>query len=389
MVKNLSRKITSCILLTTLLLFSLGACGNSTNKSIEATVEPSTEENIAAQDEVTYSGPDVTTIGISMPAVQLERWLTDGALLKQMFEDAGYNVLITYGDNLIDTQINEINQMIDAGAQLLIICPVDSDSLSPCIEKAHEKNIPIVAYDRLIYHDPNLLAYVSYDNYMVGALQAEYIVDSLDLDNPDNHETFNLEIFSGDSADNNALYFYDGAMDILNPYIQSKKLNVLSNQTSFYSCSISSWSTELASERMEIMLASYYSGADNLDAVLCSNDSIALGVCNAISASYKKSNNVIITGQDCDTNNLEYLKSGKQSMSIYKDLKNEVLATHYVVNMFLNGVSNGEDLSQNNEFDFNIKRNTSSYVSDNVAINSYLLTPTVVTIDNINEVLNN
>ncbi|MBR1623628.1 MAG: substrate-binding domain-containing protein, partial [Pseudobutyrivibrio sp.] len=197
MFKILSRKFTSAILIAALSLLSLVACGSSTDTATEAADEPSVQQSIAAQDEVTYSGPDVTTIGISMPAVQLERWLTDGALLKQMFEDAGYNVLITYGDNLIDTQINEINQMIDEGAQLLIICPVDSDSLSPCIEKAHEKNIPIVAYDRLIYHDPNLLAFVSYDNYMVGALQADYIVDSLDLDNPDNKETYNLEIFSG------------------------------------------------------------------------------------------------------------------------------------------------------------------------------------------------
>ncbi|MCR5255209.1 MAG: sugar-binding protein [Acetatifactor sp.] len=359
----------------------LGGCGESVGNVPEQTQPVET----SSQESDIYSGKSIKTIGISMPASQLERWHKDAERLQGLFEDAGYDVMLSYGDNLIDTQIDEINKMIDDGAELLIIAPVDSDSLLPCIEKANEKGIPIVAYDRLIYHDPNLLAYVSYDNYKVGTLQGQFIADALDLKNAGESDKYNIEIFAGDPADNNAIYFYNGAMDVLKPYFDSGNITVLSNQTSFYSCSTSSWSSDLAMERMEIMLTSYYSSDNVLNAVLSSNDSIALGVCRAIEASYKKDNNIIITGQDCDTNNIPYIRDEKQSMSIYKDLKNEAYATFCIVESYLKGVSTGEDLSKGHDIDFEITRDTTSYVSDGVAITSYLLTPEVITHENVDD----
>ncbi|MBE5910277.1 MAG: sugar ABC transporter substrate-binding protein [Pseudobutyrivibrio sp.] len=374
-------KLLKTISLISILILLFTACSSKEVSNLSQESEP------VPQSATTYTGEDVKTIGISMPAAQLERWHIDADLLKTLFEDAGYNVLLSYGDNLIDAQINDINQMIDQGAQLLIISPVDSDSLGPCIENANKKNIPIVAYDRLIYHNPNLLAYVSYDNYMVGQLQAQYIVDALDLDNIDSDRCFNLEIFSGDSADNNAIYFYDGAMSILSSYINDGKLKVLSNQTSFYSTSISSWDTELACERMEIMLSSYYGTNQQLNAVLAANDSIALGVCEAIDSSYNKDNQIIITGQDCDSCNIQNIKDEKQSMSIYKNLNNEAYATFCIVQNYLNGVSTGDDLTKGYDLDFTIRRDSDTYVSDNVYITSYLLSPMVVTNANIDKVL--
>ena len=356
-------------------------CQTADNKTAETEPEP----EIVQQTSQTFDASEIDTIGISMPASQLERWSNDAALLQSQFESAGYNVLVSYGNNLIDTQINDINQMIDLGADLLIIAPVDSDSLLPCIEAANAKNIPIVAYDRLIYHDPQLLAYVSYDNYAVGEMQAQYIVDALDLDNPKNTNSYNIEMFAGDSADNNAICFFNAAYGVLSPYIEAGKINIVSNQTSFYACSIPSWDTALAKEKMEILLASYYSEIHQLDAVLCANDSIAIGVCDAIETSYDKDNDIIITGQDGDKLNLSYIQDGKQSMSIYKNLSNEALATFYIVESFLNGVSTGEDLSSGNDFDFDIIRDTSTYVTDNVAINSYLLTPEIITKDNLDK----
>ena len=367
--------------IVTTLCISLLLCGCHTTN-------PTTEDStpvIAQQSSQTFDASNIDTIGISMPAAQLERWSTDAALLQSMFEDAGYNVLVSYGDNLIDTQINDINQMIDSGADLLIIAPVDSDSLQPCIENANANNIPIVAYDRLIYHDPRLLAYVSFDNYYIGKMQGQYIVDALDLNNPEKTGSFNIEIFAGDSADNNAIYFFNAAYEVLSPYIESGKLNIVSNQTSFYACSIPSWDTHLAREKMEILLASYYGDLNQLDAVLCANDSIAIGVCDAIETSYDKDNDIIITGQDGDKLNLQYIRDGKQSMSIHKNLSNEALSTFYIVESFLNGVPTGEDLSSGNDFEFEITRDTHSYVSDNVAINSYLLTPELITKDNLEE----
>ena len=368
-------------LITLVLCTTLIFCGCSSTEEI---VDIS-ESKIVQQTAETFDSSEIDTIGISMPAAQLERWSNDAELLQSMFEEEGYNVLVSYGDNLIDTQINDINQMIDDGADLLIIAPVDSDSLGPCIKRANENNIPVVAYDRLINHDPTLLAYVSYDNYYIGKLQALYIVDAFDLNNTSNSEPINIEIFAGDSADNNALCFFNAAYEVLSPYVETGKINIISNQKSFYACSIPSWDTDLAKQKMEILLASYYTDNQQLDAVLCANDSIAHGVCDAIDSSYKLDNKIIITGQDGDKVNLQYIKEGKQSMSIYKNLNNEALATVYIVNSFLNGVSTGDDLSVGNDFDFKIRRDTISYVSDNVAITSYLLSPKTITIDNVDD----
>lgn len=387
-----SRKYRNCIIgaacVTILSCGLIYGCGLTDTGSDDATEgNASSTANVAAtpQESQTYDGSDITTIGISMPAEQLERWHTDAETLQKLFEDAGYNVLVSYGDNLIDTQIKEINQMIDEGADLLIVTPVDSDSLDTCIAKANENNVRIVAYDRLINHAPDLLAYISYDNYMIGQLQAKYIADNLNLDNSISSRKYNIEIFSGDAADNNAMFLYEGSMSILEPYIDSGKLKVLSNQKDFYSCSTTSWSTAIAEEKMQIILASYYSDSKRLDAVLCPNDSIAIGICDSITTSYHHDNNVIITGQDCDENNIPYIRDGRQDMSVYKDLHNEALATFYIIQNYLNGTSTGEDLSAGLDIDFTITRDTTSYVSDNVAITAYLLTPEIITPDNVEE----
>ena len=365
------------------LIFTCISCGHTT--SVETV--PLNDEDDSTLEAV-YSGDDIHTIGISMPAKHLERWPKDGAFLEKMFEAEGYEVLISYGDNLIDTQINDINRMIADGAQLLIIAPVDSSSLDQCLKNANKKNIPVVAYDRLIKDSKNLIAYISYDNYLIGKMQGQYIVDSLNLNDSSKDSVFNLEIFAGDPADNNSQYYYNGAMEVLNPYIESGKLQIYSGQKSFFGCCITSWDSTSAQERMEILLSSYYSGDIDLNAVLCPNDSIAIGICDALKESYKKSNNVIVTGQDCDEQNVQNIKNGIQSMSIYKPFDNEALATFYIVDSYLNGVSLNDDLSAGNDFDFSIKRDITSYKTADEPIISYLLTPEVVTIENIDDFIN-
>ncbi|MCR5102825.1 MAG: sugar-binding protein, partial [Butyrivibrio sp.] len=293
-------KFLSLITIDAFLFLSLVACGKTPDLPRPEGDTSVSEEEALTSKVISYDNTSIQKIGISMPALNLERWTHDGQYLKEEFESKGYDVEIFYGDNLIDTQINQINNLIDDGSDLLIIAPVDSDSLKECIEKADENKIPVIAYDRLINHAPNLLAYVSYDNYEVGKLQAQYIIEALGLDKGTNVR-YNLEIFAGDPVDNNAKVFYDGAMDTLEPYFESGNLSVPSGQTDFYSCSHSSWSSDLAETRMQIILASYYPDKRRLDAVLSSNDSLAYGVTNALQDYYTPNNSVIITGQDCDS----------------------------------------------------------------------------------------
>ena len=380
---NMKTKQLLAGIITCATILCLIGCDNSS--STDVNLDTFDLEDELSSLPTTYSGEGIEKIGISMPAVELERWVHDGNLLKECFENAGYEAEVLFGNNLIDTQINDINTLIDDGADLLIISPVDSDSLVYCMKRAHEEGIPVISYDRLILHSPYILAYVSYDNYEVGRMQAQYIIDTLDLENAAEGDSYSIEIFSGDPADNNAKYFYQGAMDTLSEYLDSGVLTVPSEQTDFYSCSVSSWSTSMAEERMDILLSGYYSDNKTLDAVLVANDSLALGVANAITDSYTGENQIIITGQDCDTANIANIESGLQSMSIYKNLQNEVYLTCYIVESYINGASSNSDLSDGNDFDFTITYDTNSYQVDGYAVPSYLLAPQLITSDNISD----
>ena len=237
-------------------------------------------------------------VGIAMPTQSLERWNRDGSYLDEQFKSAGYETILTYSDNDINRQVNDIQNMIAEDVDLLVIAAIDGEALNTVMNEAGQAGIPVIAYDRLIMND-NASYYVSFDNYTVGTLQGQYIVDTLDLDNAAG--PFNMEITAGDPADNNATYFYQGAVDVLQPYIDSGKLVVVSGQTDFDTVATAQWDSQTAMERAQNVLASYYADGTQVDVWLCSNDSTALGVSQAIQSDYAGSNQPIITGQDGDT----------------------------------------------------------------------------------------
>ena len=155
-------------------------------------------------------------VGISMPDQQLERWNRDGAFLKSEFEKNGYEVILSYADNLIDKQIRELRNMIDEGVDLVVVSAIDGGTLTSVLDEASQAGVKVIAYDRLLMDTDMVDYYVSFDNYIVGELQARYVIDALKLDASD--ETRNIEIVTGDPVDNNARYFYNGEMDTLAPY---------------------------------------------------------------------------------------------------------------------------------------------------------------------------
>ena len=310
-------------------------------------------------------------IGISMPTQSLERWNRDGSYLQKQFEDAGYEVELTYSDNETDRQVNDIQNLISDGVNLLVVAAIDGEALNTVMDEAADAGIPVISYDRLIKSDA-VSYYISFDNYTVGTLQGQYVVDSLDLDNAGD-KTYNIEFTAGDPADNNAGYFFNGAFDVLKPYIDAGTLNVVSGQTDFDSVATPAWDTQTALERMQNILASYYADGTQLDVALCSNDSTALGVENALAASYT-GEYPIITGQDCDTPNVKNLVAGKQAMSVFKDTR--ALASA-VVNM-VDAIMKGEEPEIND---------TESYDNGTGVIPTYLCDPVVVTVDNYKEML--
>ena len=344
------------------------------------------EETESSEKEETVNRADDgrTIVGICMPDQQLERWNRDGAFLKSEFERCGYEVVLAYADNLIDRQIGVLRDMIDEGVDLMVVSAIDGGALTDVLEDASDAGISIIAYDRLLMDTDVVDYYVSYDNYMVGVLQAQYVIDALKLDDSD--ETRNIELVTGDPLDNNARYFYKGEIDTLEPYFQNGKLNIVSGQKDFYVTATGTWSTEIAQQRMQIILNSYYK-LNRLDAVVCANDSTALGAVNAIRTDYSKDNKVVVTGQDADIANVNNILSGDQSMTVYKALQNEAIVTVDLARAVLEGESPDENLIEECNWDFECRYDTTSYNNGSKVVTSYLLIPRTVDINNIEEEL--
>ena len=310
-------------------------------------------------------------IGVAMPTQDLQRWNQDGSNMKAELEAKGYEVDLQYAGNDSATQASQIENMIANGDQLLVVASIDGDSLGTVLAQAKEANIPVISYDRLIMNTDAISYYATFDNYLVGKTQGEFLVDALDLENADG--PFNLEIVTGDPGDNNVNFFYGGAMDVLQPYIDEGKLVVPSGQIAKEEVATANWATDAAQSRFENILSSNYADGTNLDAVLASNDSTALGVENALAANYT-GEYPIITGQDCDIANVANIVAGKQAMSVFKDTR--ALASQ-VVEM-VDAIISGEEVPVND---------TETYDNGTGIIPSYLCEPVAVTQDNYKEML--
>lgn len=311
------------------------------------------------------------TIGVCMPTKTLQRWNQDGDNMKKQLEAAGYKVDLQYADDDIPTQVSQIENMIANGVEVLVIASIDGDSLGTVLAQAKEKNIPVIAYDRLIMNTDAVTYYATFDNYLVGKKQGEYIEEALNLKNASG--PFNIELFTGDPGDNNAKFFFNGAMDVLNPYIESGKLIVKSGQREFAEVATAGWKTENAQSRMENIISSFYADGTQLHAVMCNNDSTALGVANALTASYT-GQWPVITGQDCDIANVKNMIAGKQAMSVFKDTR--TLASQVV--KMVDAIMKGEEAPVND---------TQTYNNGVKIVPSYLCEPVVGTKDNYKSLL--
>ena len=348
------------------MILALCACGATvtTTTTTTTTTEAAPAEEAAADD-------GVQTVGIAMPTKSLERWNRDGDYLKEQFEAAGYNVELTYSDNDNTKQNNDISNMLADNVDLLIVAAIDGEALSQTLAEAREQGVPVIAYDRMIKADA-VDYYVSFDNYTVGVLQAQYVIDALDLENAGD-KTYNIEFTAGDPADNNAGYFFNGAYDTLKPYIEAGTLVIPSGKNTFEQVATPSWSTDTALENFQNTLASYYSDGTVLDIALCSNDSTAAGVAQAIESDYAGDNVVLVTGQDGDIANLQNIVDGKQTMTVYKNVADEAGVTLVLAQALLNGETIDEALCD--QFAVTAAYDTESYDNGTAPVTSFLLVP--------------
>jgi putative multiple sugar transport system substrate-binding protein len=268
-------------------------------------------------------GGEKRRIGVSLPTQSLQRWNQDGDNMRSSLEAAGYEVDVQFGgDNDVPTQINQIENMIASGVDVLVISAIDGDSLTEVLATAKSNSIPVIAYDRLIMGTDAVTYYATFDNWLVGRLQGEYIEEQLNL--AEGGGPYNIEFFTGDPGDNNINFFYGGALEVLQPYLDSGVLVCPSGQTEMLTVAIEAWSSEGSQERMEnlISLSGYSPNGTKLDAVMCSNDSTAQGVTNAlVNAGFTADNFPIVTGQDCDIVSVKNMIAGTQAMSVFKDTR--------------------------------------------------------------------
>ncbi|MCR5558321.1 MAG: sugar-binding protein [Butyrivibrio sp.] len=379
----MKRKLLSGILSVAMAASLLAGCGSAaetsapapaaeTKTETETTTEAAPAETATETTEAAAETPAAGgKVGVAMPTKDLQRWNQDGANMEEQLKAAGYEVDLQYASNDIATQVSQIENMISSGAQVLVIASIDGDSLGTVLAQAKEAGIKVIAYDRLIMNSDAVSYYATFDNYMVGTKQGEYIKEQLDLDNAEG--PFNLEIFTGDPGDNNARFFYGGAIDVLKPYIDNGKLVVKSGQVDFDNVATANWSTENAQSRMDAIISANYADGTKLDAVLCSNDSTALGVTNSLEANYT-GEWPIITGQDCDVANVKNMLAGKQSMSIFKDTRDLAAKTVEMVDAIMKGT----DAPVND---------TKTYDNGTGVIPSYLCEPVFADANNYKELL--
>lgn len=363
------KKILS-ITLVLLMVLALVACNTPTAEA-PATNDKPAEEPAKAPEQPAPTQTDANLIGVAMPTKDLQRWNQDGENMKKLLEEAGYSVDLQYGGNDIATQVSQIENMISAGCKVLVIASIDGESLGTVMSQAKEAGIPVIAYDRLIMNSDAVSYYATFDNWNVGVKQGEYIRDALDLNNAAG--PFNIEFITGDPGDNNINFFFDGAMSILQPYVESGKLVCPSGQTEKAAVATANWATDAAQARFENILASYYADGKTLHAVLASNDSTALGVANALASSYTGAYPVL-TGQDCDIASVKNMIAGKQSMSVFKDTRTLAAKTVEMVDAIVKGAAPPVN-------------DTKTYDNGTGVIPSFLCEPVSGTVENYKELL--
>src|ERR1700694_5621979 len=259
------------------------------------------------------------TVGIAMPTKSSARWIDDGNNIVKVLKERGYNTDLQYAEDDIPNQLSQIENMVTKGAKVLVIASIDGTTLSDVLKQAKDKGITVIAYDRLIRDTPNVDYYATFDNFQVGVLQAQSIEKALKL--KEAKGPFNIELFGGSPDDNNAFFFYDGAMSVLKPYIDSGKLVVRSKQVGMDKVSTLRWEASVAQARMENLLSAFYT-SKHVDAVLSPYDGLSIGIIAALRGvgyGSKEMPMPIISGQDAEIPSVKSILAHEQYSTIFKD----------------------------------------------------------------------
>ena len=316
-----------------------------------------------------------------MPTQSSTRWISDGNSIKAALEKGGYTVDLQYAEDDIPTQVTQLEGMLTKGAKALIIAAIDGTQLTDVLAKAKSKGAPVIAYDRLINGSANVDYYATFDNFKVGVQQATSLLVGLGVykseastkaDGPKAKGPFNVELFAGSADDNNATFFFNGAMSVLNPLIKSKVIVVKSKQTSFTKVATLRWDGAVAQKRMEDILVGSYANA-KVNGVLSPYDGLSRGIIAALTdGGYTTL--PTITGQDAEVLSVKAMIAGEQYSTIFKDTRELAKVAVAMAEAILNGKT-----PETND--------TTTYDNGVKVVPAMLLTPYIVTLDNYKTVL--
>src|SRR5882724_1398110 len=314
------------------------------------------------------------TIGIAMPTKSSARWIDDGNNIVKVLKERGYGADLQYAEDDIPNQLSQVENMVTKGVKVLVIAAIDGTTLSDVLKQAKAGGITVIAYDRLIRDTPNVDYYATFDNFQVGVLQAHSIEKELGL--KEGKGPFNIELFGGSPDDNNAYFFYNGAMSVLQPYIDSGKLVVGSGQTGMDKVATLRWDGATAQARMDNLLSAYY-GKKRVDAVLSPYDGLSIGIISSLKGvGYGSADQPmpIVSGQDAEVPSIKAMLRGEQYSTIFKDTRDLARVTADMVDSALSG----KQVSVND---------SKTYNNGVKVVPSYLLKPVVVDKSNWEKVL--
>lgn len=330
-----------------------------------------------ALSAVALAGPvaaqDKGTVGIAMPTKSSARWIADGDNIVKVLKDRGYETDLQYADDDIPNQLSQIENMVTKGVKVLVVASIDGTTLSDVLKQAADAGVKVIAYDRLIRDTPNVDYYATFDNFQVGVLQATSIMNGL---KGREGKPLNIELFGGSPDDNNAYFFYDGAMSVLQPEIDKGNLVVASGQTGMDKVSTLRWDPAVAQARMDALLSAYY-GDKHVDAVLSPYDGLSIGILSSVKGVGYGSGDMkmpVVSGQDAEVPSVKSILAGEQTATIFKDTRELAKVTADMVDALLSG----------KEPEVN---DTKTYNNGVKVVPAYLLKPVIVDKSNWEEVL--
>ena len=280
---------------------------------------------------------DKGTVGISMPTKSSARWIDDGNNMVKIAKERGYKTDLQYADDDIPNQLAQIENMITKGVKVLVIAAIDGTTLSDALQKAADKGVKVIAYDRLIKGSKNVDYYATFDNFQVGMIQAQSLEKALNLKG--GKGPFNIELFGGSPDDNNAFFFYDGAMSVLKPYIDSGKLVVRSKQMGMEKVGTLRWDGAVAQARMDNLLSAHYTSG-RVDAVLSPYDGLSIGILSSLKGvgyGTPKQPFPFVSGQDAEVASVKSMLRGEQYSTVFKDTRELAKVTMNMVDAMASG----------------------------------------------------